>query len=505
MRFPGDCRPSPAAWIRKPLAHHYFFTQTGVLFRTRPTPQPHAVSLISRISARPGTLVAALTALALTGCSKQAWLLPRQSTMDPAGPIAQVQYETFMGTVWLSLVLFVIVGGAFVWAVFRYREKPEHAGKPVPKQGHGNPLIEIGIIMLSIGALVFIAVPTIEAIWKMYDEKPEFGYTLNGETAERKASAKASALKAWYPYEKNKDGVENYAVKSDEDVLEINVVGKQWWFRFEYPQFGLEHGTDKRSVSNEFVIPVGKVVKINLRSDDVIHSFWLPKVAGKVDLVPGRRNGMWIQADKPGHYYGQCAEFCGDAHAYMLFRCDAVSEADFKLWIEKQKSNAKPATGDLAKQGEKLFAQKTCVMCHTIGGLAGAGGDFGPDLTHLASRKTLAGSWMFNYDDKALSAQELAANSSLVTPVVDKAILKDNLVRWIGSSGINTEVTKSVASAGMFGSNTKGDVKPGNRMHYYKGMFKVTGLREGLQSDPHGDKLTKTELEALAEYLSGLE
>lgn len=417
----------------------------------------------------------------------------RQSAMDPAGPLSQMQFDTFMDTVWLSLIVFILVGGAFIYAVFKFRERPEDAGKPVPKQGHGNPLIEIGIIMLSIASLVVIAVPTLRGIWLMYDEKPEETYRLNGETADHKVSAKESALKVWYPHTRDTNGVENYSVAKDDEVLEITVVGKQWWFRFEYPQFGLEQSKG-RSVSNEFVIPAGKVVKINLRSDDVIHSFWLPKVAGKVDLVPGRRNGMWIQADKPGHYYGQCAEFCGDSHAYMLFRCQVVTDAEFKAWIENQKSNAVAPATELAKHGEELFKQKTCVMCHTIGGLPGAAGAFGPDLTHLASRKTLAGAWMFNYDDKAQSAKELAAGNTFVTPVVDKKILKDNLVRWIASSGM---------VVGADGKPTK-DVKPGNRMHNYKGMFGVTGLLHGAP----GDKpvpLTHADIDALAEYLAGLE
>jgi cytochrome c oxidase subunit 2 len=450
------------------------------------------VSLFSRISLRIGTTAAALVTLALSGCSKADWMV-RQSAMDPHGPLCQMQFDTFMDTVWLSLIIFVLVGGAFIVAVVKFREKPEDAGKPVPKQGHGNPMIEIGIIMLSIASLVVIAIPTLKGIWLMYDEKPEETYTLNGETIERKVSAKESALKAWYPQTRDTSGVENYSVSKDDDVLEITVVGKQWWFRFEYPQFGLEQSKG-RSVSNEFVIPAGRMVKINLRSDDVIHSFWLPKVAGKVDLVPGRKNGMWIQADKTGNYYGQCAEFCGDSHAYMLFRCQVVSDAEFKTWIEKQKANAVAPATELAKKGEDLFKSKTCVMCHTVGGLAGAAGAFGPDVTHVGSRATLAGAWLFNYDDKAHAAKEAAAGNTQVVPVVDKKILKANLVQWIASSGMTT---------GPDGKPSK-DVKPGNRMHNYKGMFGVTGLRHGAP----GDKpvpLAPEEIEALAEYLAGLE
>lgn len=439
------------------------------------------MSLFSRSLSRIGALGAALVALTLSGCTKAEWM-GRQSAMDPHGPIGQMQFDVFMDTVWLSLVLFVIVGGAFVYAVIRFREKPEDAGKPVESHGHGNPMIEIGIIFLSIFALVLIAIPTLKGVWLMYDDAPEESYRLNGENFDRHVSAKESALKQWFPHAVDNNGVENYAVKTDDDVLEITVVGKQWWFRFEYPQFGLDQSVNHRSVSNEFVIPVGRVVKINLRSDDVIHSFWLPKVAGKVDLVPGRKNGMWIQADKPGNYYGQCAEFCGDSHAYMLFRCRAVSDAEFQTWIAEQKKPALTPTSDLAKHGEELFKQKTCIMCHTIGGVSQ--GDFGPDLTHLGSRTTLAGAWLFNYDDTKHAAAEQAAGNTLVVPVIDKDIQKANLMKWIGSSGMNREITDAASKAGHYkgvtGGNPHGDVKPGNRMHYYNGMFGVTGLQAGL-------------------------
>ncbi|NBX34972.1 hypothetical protein EBR16_06390, partial [bacterium] len=137
-----------------------------------------------------------------------------------------------------------------------------------------------------------------------------------------------------------------------DQVLEIDVIGKQWWFRFEYPQLGLTNDA-KHSVPNEMVIPKGVAVRINLRSEDVIHSFWIPKIAGKVDLMPGRKNHLWIQADQVGHYYGQCAEFCGDSHAYMLFRCEVVEPADFAKWVAAQKADAAPvAAGTKAEQGK---------------------------------------------------------------------------------------------------------------------------------------------------------
>jgi hypothetical protein len=198
---------------------------------------------------------------------------------------------------------------------------------------------------------------------------------------------------------------------------------------------------------------------------------------------------MWIQADQVGHYYGQCAEFCGDSHAYMLFRVEVVEPAEFAGWVAAQKRDAAPvAPGSKAEQGKALFAAKSCVMCHNVGGHFGAG-MFAPDLTHVASRKSLAGAWLDNRDLGAQRALERSSplGTEASTPV-DRAKLKANLIRWIGSSGV---------SEGPGGKPTA-DVKPGNRMHYYK-MFNVAGLRETNQ------KLTADELDALAEYLLTLQ
>ncbi|MFZ9400328.1 MAG: cytochrome c oxidase subunit II, partial [Opitutales bacterium] len=253
--------------------------------------------MFSRILSRVGLLAAPFLAVIMAGCSK-ADLTVRQSTMDPKGPVSQVQFDVFMDTVWLVVVLFALVGGLLVFAVIKFRSRPGDENKPaIIEEGHGNPLIEIGLITASIGALVIIAIPTLSAIWYTDDVPAE--------------SVPTSKLSAWYP---RVEGTrENYAKSVEEQVLEVDVIGKQWWFRFEYPQLGMTNDA-KHSVPNELVIPKGKAVRINLRSEDVIHSFWVPKIAGKVDLMPGRKNHMWIQADQTGHYYGQCAEFCGDSH-----------------------------------------------------------------------------------------------------------------------------------------------------------------------------------------------
>ena len=423
--------------------------------------------MFSRILSRVGLLAALSLAFIMAGCSKEE-LTVRQSTMDPKGPVAQVQFDVFMDTVWLVVVLFALVGGLMVYAVIKFRSRPGDENKPaIVEDGHGNPLIEIGLITASIGALVIIAIPTLSAIWYTDDVPAE--------------AVPTSKLSAWYP---RVEGTrENYAKSVEEQVLEVDVIGKQWWFRFEYPQLGMTNDA-KHSVPNELVIPKGKAVRINLRSEDVIHSFWVPKIAGKVDLMPGRKNHMWIQADQTGHYYGQCAEFCGDSHAYMLFRVEVLEPADFAKWVQKQKADAAPvAAGSAAEKGKALFAAKSCVMCHNVGGHFGAGA-FGPDLTHVASRKSLAGAWLDNRDVAKQRALEQSTGNTENSVPVDDAKLKANLIKWIGSSGV---------AHGADGKLSK-DVKPGNRMHYYK-MFNVAGLRETHQT------LTADELDALAEYL----
>ena len=416
--------------------------------------------MFSRLLSRLGLFAAPLFALAIAGCSK-ADLTVRQSTLDPKGPVAQMQYDVFMDTVWLVIVLFVLVGGLLVYAVVRFRSRPGDTAAPIVEEGHGNPLVEIGLITASIGALVFIAVPTLSAIWYTDDVPAE--------------AVPKSKLSAWYGQPLDK------AVA--EQVLEVDVIGKQWWFRFEYPQLGLTNDA-KHSVPNELVIPKGVAVRINLRSEDVIHSFWVPKLAGKVDLMPGRKNHMWLQASETGHYYGQCAEFCGDSHAYMLFRVEVVEPAEFAKWVQRQKADAAPVVdGSPADKGKTLFAAKSCVMCHNVGGHFGAGA-FGPDLTHVASRKSLAGAWLDNRDLGAQRALERKNENTESSVAVDPAKLKANLIKWIGSSG---------TSHGTDGKPTK-DVKPGNRMHYYK-MFNVAGLNETKQT------FTAEELDYLAEYL----
>ena len=258
------------------------------------------------------------------------------STLDTKGPVAEVQYELFMTTVWVTTFIFITVGSVYLFAIFKFREKKNDT-RPLPSQGHGNPLIEVSLIGASILLLVVIAVPTLRAIW----------YTHETPTSED------SMLGAWY------EG-EGLSKAEKSNVLTIRVEGYQWWWAFDYPQLGI-------TTANEMIIPAGKIIHLELRSKDVIHSFWLPRIAGKVDLIPGRANEMWIQAGDSfeawkekneiegdattlsadyqkyleneiyDYYYGQCAEYCGDSHARMLFRSTVVSDDEFAAWVSDMK------------------------------------------------------------------------------------------------------------------------------------------------------------------------
>ena len=172
------------------------------------------------------------------------------------------------------------------------------------------------------------------------------------------------------------------------DPLVIHVIGQQWWWEVQYPDHQFE-------TANEIHIPVGEPVQIQLSSDNVIHSFWVPELHGKLDLIPGKPNTFWIQADRPGEYRGLCAEYCGVQHANMMFLVIAEPPEQFAAWLEAQRQPAAAPTDDLARQGQEIFMTSTCINCHAIAG-TDATGDLGPDLTHLASRRTLGSAMIVN-------------------------------------------------------------------------------------------------------------
>lgn len=265
-----------------------------------------------------------------------------QSTFDPAGPVARWQRDIYYLLFWAAVFVFVTVTSALVFALVRYRGRRRDGG--LPPQVHGNRALEIAWTFAPAVVLTVIAVPMVMVAFRV--ATPPAGTS-----------------------------------------LEVRVVGHQWWWEFNYPDLGF-------TTANEMHIPVGRPVKLVLESADVIHSFWVPKLAGKTDNIPNRQNTMWLQADEPGVYMGQCAELCGVGHALMRFRVVAQPEEEFQAWVEAQKAPPREPATPLAREGARLFAQGACIACHTIRGISE--GTLGPDLTHLASRQTLAAGTLEN-------------------------------------------------------------------------------------------------------------
>lgn len=167
--------------------------------------------------------------------------------------------------------------------------------------------------------------------------------------------------------------------------LTIAVTGHQWWWQVDYAGDGLQ---DRFQTANEIHVPVGATVRIELSSADVIHSFWVPRLFGKLDAIPGHTNRFDIRADRPGTYRGECAEYCGVQHAHMRFAVVAESQEAFDAWTAQQREPAQPPAGPVLTSGRNAFEQYACALCHRVRGTA-ARGSIGPDLTHIGSRLTL--------------------------------------------------------------------------------------------------------------------
>jgi len=252
------------------------------------------------------------------------------SSLSPHGPDASHIAGLFWLMFTLGGVIYLVVMTILVMALFRGRK-----GAREPKRFGDNAFILVGGVALPTVVLLVLAFATVK--------------------------------------------VTNQVTASRRNHVRIEVTGYQYWWRAAYL------GQSDAVTANEIHIPVGRPVELGLRSVDVIHSFWVPGLAGKMDVVPGQRNVLWLQADRPGTYRGQCAEFCGLQHAHMAFLVIAESPRDFNTWLIHQASPATP--GDV--NGQAVFERQSCAGCHTIRGTT-ANGTVGPDLTHVAQRSTLA-------------------------------------------------------------------------------------------------------------------
>jgi cytochrome c oxidase subunit 2 len=282
------------------------------------------------VSARAFVLVLCLGAAGCTG---------NQNVFNPAGPAAR-NIATLGSFLLIACgVVYVLVLGALGWALLRKRRASDDLPETEARLGR-NVAIAVGLTIATL--IVFSVSSTL------------FG---RGLTSPRGPGA-----------------------------ITVDAIGHQWWWEFQYRDIT---PSDFVTSPNELHVPVGVPIHIKAQSRDVIHSFWVPNLHGKRDLVPGQVTNFWIQADRPGVYRGQCAEFCGHQHANMSFVVVAEPAGEFQRWLHHQRQAAQAPATDVEKRGQQVFLQGPCVMCHTIRGTS-AGSRVGPELTHVGSRMTLA-------------------------------------------------------------------------------------------------------------------
>ena len=293
---------------------------------------------------RKGAFVALAGVLVLlaSSCTGSA---PQDYINYQEGPIARRADQLWDITFAIAVAIFFIVELLLIYAIVRFRARPGREAA----QFHGNTKVEIVLTAVPALILAGLAVPTVSTI-----------IDLSGRP----------------------DG-----------ALDVTVTARQFWLEYEYEDAGV-------ITANELHIPIDQPVYLTLEGDDVIHSFWVPRLAGKQDVVPGRTNNMVIEADEPGSYRGQCTEYCGLSHANMRLRVIAHTESGFDQWLSDQQEEALSPTDSLAAEGEQLFMDGECINCHAIQG-TDAQARTGPDLTHFASRETFAGA-LFQTNEKNL-------------------------------------------------------------------------------------------------------
>jgi cytochrome c oxidase subunit II len=286
---------------------------------------------------------AVCSVFAVAGAAQAQW---PGNMFDPATTPAHWIVDVSMFVLWITLGIFVVVGGMLAYALIRYRQRPNDAQKE-PAQIYGSTQIELSWTVIPIIIVFTLFLTTTRVILVT------------------QANAKPK------------------------DTLDVVVIGHQFWWEYRYPKLGVV-------TANELHIPVSDPshpmpTYLYLSSADTDHSFWVPRLAGKMDAIPNRINEMWIDPPQTGLYLGQCAQYCGTQHAKMLLRVYVQTPADFDAWVSQQKQSARQNFGGnaAAVEGEKAFMSNACINCHTIAGTP-ATGLFGPDLTHLASRDTIA-------------------------------------------------------------------------------------------------------------------
>ncbi len=320
----------------------------------------------------------------LAACAKDA----PQDALDCAGPLCEQADSLFRPVFWIAVAIFVLVEGLIVFAAIKFRDRGRG---DEPKQVHGNTKLEIGWTVIPALLMLGVAIPTVITI---FDITP---------------------------------------VQAEDDVA-VTVTAKQWWWEYEYTNVG----EPNIITANELVIPTDRPVFLTLTSTDVIHSFWVPRLGGKQDVVPERENTLKLEAPEAGTYEGQCAEFCGISHANMRLRVRALPPNEFTSWVAEQQADAREPVSADAIAGRELFfdtgllEQNSCINCHVIKG-TDAAARVGPDLTHFASREMFAGA-MFEVDDEDAVFDWIkntrAMKPGVVMPVFE-GLLTDEQIRQL--------------------------------------------------------------------------
>lgn len=292
-----------------------------------------------------------------------------QSTLEPRGDFAEMVDSVFMKTVYLATVVFILVEGALLWAVFKFRGKPND---PDPHQIHGSTVVEIVWTIIPAVVLAIVAVPTVETIF---------------------STSKVPTTST--------DG---------QPPMKVEVIGHQWFWEFRYPDLGI-------TTANELHVPVNRTIDLRMKSGDVIHSFWVPQFAGKRDVFPNRETRLWFTAKVTGEFPGACAEFCGTEHGRMDFYLMVDSAPVFQAWVDRRHADSTmqfngmpmhPAVAvagqapaapvdTLVEQGQKLFQSKGCTSCHSISSMHVLT-VIGPNLSGIGTRKMIAAGWLPNTD-----------------------------------------------------------------------------------------------------------
>jgi cytochrome c oxidase subunit 2 len=268
---------------------------------------------------------------------------PNQSVLEPSGPVANRVATLWWFAFTTASLVYLVTMGALWWAARRARTREER-GEERPADDDRRMTRGVSIAVGATVVILLVFLVTDFSVGRTLDPIPRA-----------------------HP-------------------ITIELTGKQWWWDVTYADTS-PHG--RFSTANEIHVPVGQPVLFVLEASDVIHSFWAPNLAGKKDLIPGYTQSMWFQADTAGDYRAQCAEFCGVQHAKMALHVIAESPAEYRQWVESQRAPGKTPVDSITDRGREVFVTGQCAMCHAVAGTS-AGAHNGPDLTHLASRRTIA-------------------------------------------------------------------------------------------------------------------